>query len=89
MEEIAGDILALSPPGEIKDVEAGAVSTFDQNRAFFADSRAVVIDLRKIESGGLVDAVSETAYRAYNHAQMITVDHDGQKVALSNSRATL
>jgi len=63
MEPIAQGLLELSPPGEIKTIEA---------------------DLRTIcEDAALVDAVAEPSYRAYNQKQMISVEHEGQQILLS------
>jgi len=62
LDDITQRLLTLSPPGEIKDIEA---------------------DVRKIEEGGVVDAVAEAAYRTYNQEQMITVEHEGHQVLIS------
>jgi len=40
-------------------------------------------DLRKITDGGTVDSVKEISYRAYNHSQMISVEHEGRQVLIS------
>ena len=48
-------------------------------------SSCAFIDLRKIGDPALIDSVNETAYRAYNHAQMIAVEHDSAQVLISES----
>jgi len=40
-------------------------------------------DLRRIEEEKFVDSVVESGYRNYNQEQMITVEHEGQQVLIS------